>query len=97
MEEALVMYSDIFGICRITGLNVYELQERGISAYGAETDFGFATHLDLDKAEDVSSSYEMVMLKSNPVYIMYAELKRDGRVIKHMQLDKTHFYTVLKK
>ena len=93
MEEALVMYRDVFGICRITGLNVYELQERGITAYAAETDFGFATPLDLDSV----SPDDMIRLTENPVYMMYAALRNAGRTIKHMKLGKTNFYTVLKK
>ena len=97
MEDAVLLYRDAYGICRITGLSRQELAERGVYV-GNDIAFGFASSWDItsefisDRAEAVKNS---CMLREHPVRLMYLDLLASGKAINHTTLKNMHFYSVL--
>lgn len=96
MEEAILLYRDAFGICRITGLSRKELAERGVYV-GDDIAFGFMSswNMESEYQSDPAGAKTSSLLKENPAYLMYRNLKASGKAINHTTLGKSHFYSVL--
>jgi hypothetical protein len=96
MEEAIILYRDAYGICRITGLSRTELAEQGVYV-GNDIEFGFTSSWDLESEyqSDPAGVETARLLKDNPAYLMYLALKGSGRAINHTTFEKCHFYSVL--
>lgn len=96
MEEAILLYRDAYGICRITGLSRKELAEQGVYV-GDDIAFGFMSSLDIEPEyqSDPVGVRTSDLLKDNPVYLMYLDMRASGKAINHTTLGKSHFYSVL--
>ena len=96
MEEAILLYRDAFGICRITGLSKKELAEQGVYV-GDDIAFGFMSSCNMtaEYQSDPAGAKTSSLLKENPAYLMYMNLKASGKAINHTTLGKRHFYSVL--
>jgi len=96
MEEAILLYRDAYGICRITGLSRKELAEQGVYV-GDDIAFGFMSSLDMESEyqSDPAGVRTSSPLKENPAYLMYLDMKASGKAINHTTLGKSNFYSVL--
>lgn len=96
MEEALLLYRDAYGICRITGLSKKELAEHGVYV-GDDIAFGFMSSWDMEAEyqSDPAGVKTTYLLKDNPAYLLYLDMKASGKAINHTTLGKSHFYSVL--
>lgn len=95
MEEAILLYRDVYGICRVTGLSRSELATKGVYV-GDDIAFGFMSSFDLTaEHQQPSGASAAALLKDNPAYRLYRELTAAGKAINHTTLDKCHFYSVL--
>lgn len=96
MEEAIILYRDAYGICRITGLSRKELAEQGVYV-GDDIAFGFMSSLDMESEyqSDQAGVGTSSSLKENPAYLMYRDMKASGKAINHTTLGKSNFYSVL--
>lgn len=96
MEEAILLYRDAYGICRITGLSRSELAEQGVYV-GDDIEFGFMSSWDLEseyQSRPAGVKTEM-LLKDNPAYRLYRSILSTGKAINHTTYKKGHLYSVL--